>query len=112
MPAYVFARIDVHNPVAYEEYKRLVPATIEKYRGRYLARGGRVEVLEVAEAPGPRQAGSEEQGQEKRGEPRVVLLEFPTFADAKRWYESPEYREVRLLRQRSAVTDLVIFAGL
>ncbi len=112
MPAYVFARIAVHSPGAYEEYKRLVPATIEKYGGRYLARGGRAEVLEVAEGSKSRDSGSEEPGQEKLAEPRVVLLEFPTFEDARRWYESPEYQEIRSVRQRSAATDLVIFAGL
>jgi len=95
MAAYVFANIDVKDAQVYEEYKRRVPATIEQYGGRYLARGGRCEVME----------GSLEAG-------RIILLEFPTREHAERWYHSPEYAAVRALRQRSATTDLCIVEGL
>ena len=40
MPAYVFANIRVDDPIAYQRYVQIVPGTIEKYGGRYLARGG------------------------------------------------------------------------
>jgi hypothetical protein len=45
MPAYVFANIRVHDSMSYEHYKQIVPGTIERFGGRYLARGGRVDSL-------------------------------------------------------------------
>lgn len=94
MPAYVFANIRVDDAAAYEEYKRLVPKTIERYGGRYLARGGRAEVAE-----GGLEAG------------RVILLEFPTYEDAERWYHSPEYAAAKAIRQSAATGDLVLLEG-
>ena len=46
MPAYLLAEIEIQDPDRYQEYVRQVPATIEAYGGRYLARGGRAEALE------------------------------------------------------------------
>jgi uncharacterized protein (DUF1330 family) len=94
MPAYVFAAIQVQDAQVYEEYKRLVPATVERYGGRYLVRGGRCESVEGGLRPG-----------------RVILLEFPTYEDAERWYRSPEYAAVKGLRQSAAETDLLIMEG-
>src|SRR3954469_12146147 len=61
MPAYVLAEIEITNPEGYKEYTKAVPATIEKYGGRFIHRGGAVSVLE-GEWP----------------ERRRVLIEFPT----------------------------------
>ena len=46
MPAYLIAQVDVKDADRYARYRELVPATIEKFGGRYLARGGRVDALE------------------------------------------------------------------
>ena len=46
MSAYVIADIEITDSAGYEEYRRRVPATIAQYGGRYLARGGTVDVLE------------------------------------------------------------------
>lgn len=48
MPAYVVVQIAMHDPVTYEQYKALAPASIAAYGGRYLVRGGPSEVLEGA----------------------------------------------------------------
>jgi uncharacterized protein (DUF1330 family) len=94
MPAYVFANIRVKDPITYERYKQMVPETIERYGGRYLARGGRVEVLEGEIEPG-----------------RTIILEFPTFEDAQAWYGSPEYCEAKDTRKSCAQGELVIVDG-
>ena len=94
MPAYVFANIRVDDPIAYRRYVQIVPGTIEKYGGRYLARGGRVEVLEGDLTPG-----------------RTIILEFPTFEDAQRWYSSEEYCVAKEVRQSCARGELVIVDG-
>jgi uncharacterized protein (DUF1330 family) len=38
MSAYVIVDIDVHDPVGYDEYKKLAPASIALYGGKYVAR--------------------------------------------------------------------------
>ena len=95
MPAYVFANIEVTDPVLYEEYRKRVPATIAQYGGRYIARGGAAEGLEGSYAP-----------------KRVVILEFPSLERAKAWWDSPEYRPHCAIRQPAARGDLLLVEGL
>jgi len=95
MPGYVIAFIDVKDPAGFEEYRQKVPATIAARGGRYLARGGQTEVLE-GRAPGK----------------RVVILEFPTLADAKAWWQAPEYQPLLELRQRTTDSTLILTEGL
>jgi uncharacterized protein (DUF1330 family) len=95
MAAYMIAEVDVQDPEAYEAYRKAVPATIAQYGGRYLARGGRTEVLEGDHLP-----------------KRMVILEFPSFEQARDWWASEEYREPKLIRQRTATTDLILLDGL
>jgi uncharacterized protein (DUF1330 family) len=95
MPAYVFANIEVTDPVLYEEYRKGVPATIAQYGGRYVARGGAAEGLEGGYAP-----------------KRVVILEFPSVERAKAWWDSPEYQPLRAIRQRASRGDLLLVEGL
>jgi uncharacterized protein (DUF1330 family) len=95
MPAYVIVNIDIHDPVTYEEYKKLAPASIAKYGGKYLTRGGATEVLEGNWIP-----------------KRFVILEFESMQHAKEWLNSPEYAPARKLRQQSASTDMIVTQGL
>ena len=46
MPAYIIVEIEILDPVGYEEYKKLASASVEKYGGKYVVRGGKTEVLE------------------------------------------------------------------
>jgi uncharacterized protein (DUF1330 family) len=94
MTAYAIFDIDVTDPERYEEYKKLAPPAITAYGGKYLTRGGKTEVLEGSWAPS-----------------RIVVLEFPTVEKAKAWIESPEYREARALRHRTAKTNAVVVQG-
>jgi uncharacterized protein (DUF1330 family) len=68
--------------------------SIEKFGGRFIARGGQTEVLEGAWQP-----------------KRLVLLEFPSVEVAKQWWASEDYRPARDLRQATSVGDLVVLEG-
>ncbi|MBP2311959.1 DUF1330 domain-containing protein [Azospirillum soli] len=94
MPAYIIADVKVTDPVAYEEYKKLTPAAIAAHGGRFLARGGQAETLE-----GDWPAN------------RTVILEFPDYATAKRFYDSPEYREAREARKNAADFRMMLVDG-
>jgi uncharacterized protein (DUF1330 family) len=87
MPAYLVAIGNVKDPEAYEEYRKLAGPAIRQYDGRFLARGGKSELLEGS-FPGA----------------RVVIVEFPSFGRAKEFFDSPEYQTAR--RKRLAVADL------
>ena len=95
MPAYVVANVDVYDVEGFEEYRAGVPATIERYGGRYVARGGSIEVLEGDFTP-----------------KRLVIVEFPTLDRARRWYHSTEYAPLRAIRQRTTTSQLVLTEGL
>lgn len=95
MAAYVIADVNIIDPVRYEDYKRLVPLSISKYGGRFLARGGEVQTLEGAWTPG-----------------RLVILEFPSLARAREWWSSPEYAPAKALRQATSQGSLVVVEGL
>ncbi len=94
MAAYFIVEIDIQEPKGFEEYRSKVPATIERYGGRYLVRGGRHETIEGEWRP-----------------KRIVLLEFPGMEQAKRWYESDEYRPLKALRLRTARGHIVLVEG-
>jgi uncharacterized protein (DUF1330 family) len=95
MPAYVVVNVRVKDRVRYEDYKVMAPASIRAHGGRYIARGGRVDVMEGEWQP-----------------ERLVLLEFPTLEKAKEWWGCDEYAGPKALRQATADTELVIVAGL
>ena len=94
MPAYFIVDIDVTDPTAFEEYRRAVPATVEKYGGKFLVRGGRMEVVEGSWRP-----------------KRVVVTEFPSLEQAKRWYDSEEYRALKALRLRTSKGNVILVEG-
>jgi uncharacterized protein (DUF1330 family) len=94
MPAYVVVQIAVEDPIAYERYKVLAPPSIAVYGGRYLIRGGHSEVLEGTWKPA-----------------RLVVLEFPSVAQARAWWASREYAPAKALRQRCAQTEMLLIEG-
>lgn len=88
MPAYVLVQITVTDSVKYEDYKKAAPPAIARYGGKYLVRGGDVEVLEGAYS-----------GR------RMVILEFPNMEAARAFWNSPEYGEARKVREGAAIMD-------
>jgi len=94
MKAYVIGDIEVTDQGVYDDYRKQVLATVEKYGGRFAVRGGKVEPLEGGWSP-----------------KRIVLLEFPSFEQAQKWYRSPEYAPLIKLRQKGARGRLLIVEG-
>jgi uncharacterized protein (DUF1330 family) len=94
MAAYVIANVDVKDATLFEQYRKQVPDTLARHGGRYLVRGGQHQTLEGAWTP-----------------TRLVVLEFPTMEQARRWYDSEDYREPKALRMKCALTDLVLVPG-
>ena len=95
MTAYVIVDIDVHDPVGYEEYKKLAPAAVAFHGGKYIARGGRTETLEGEWSPS-----------------RLVILQFESIEQAKKWLDSEEYRAARQMRHQTARSNMVVIEGM
>jgi uncharacterized protein (DUF1330 family) len=43
---------------------------------------------------------------------RCVILEFPDMETLLRWYDSPEYKHLRALRERAAASSFVATEGI
>jgi uncharacterized protein (DUF1330 family) len=94
MPAYFVAELETTNPAGMEPYRAAVAATIAQYGGRFLTRGGATELLEGGPEP-----------------KRIVILEFPDIAAAKRWYNSPEYQKILPMRLANSTGRAFIVEG-
>jgi len=94
MPAYIIVQVEVTDPAGYDDYKKIVPASLAAYGGKFAVRGGACETLEGSWQP-----------------KRVVVLEFPCMERAKQWWASDEYRDAKALRQRTAKTEMIVVEG-
>ncbi|MCW5624058.1 MAG: DUF1330 domain-containing protein [Burkholderiales bacterium] len=95
MPAYIIASIDITDPQGYEAYRQLVGPAVAAGNGKFRVRGGAMEVLEGS---WPRK--------------RVVILEFDSMQAARDWYHSETYAPAKAVRQKTAITDLLLVEGL
>jgi uncharacterized protein (DUF1330 family) len=94
MPAYLIASIDVTDAAGFEQYRQAVPAVLAAHGGRYLVRGG---AQQAVEGSLPLK--------------RLVILEFPSMAALRGFYDSPEYRPLLDLRLASTNSDVVFVEG-
>ena len=95
MVAYLISEHDVHDPVGYERARPGAAAAIAKHGGRYIVNGlGKPELIEGSNQP-----------------KRIVVLEFPDMAAARRFYESDEYRDARTIRQNASNSRLILVEG-
>jgi uncharacterized protein (DUF1330 family) len=94
MPAYIIADVDVTDPAGYESYRPLAAASIARFGGRFLVRGGKAELLEGAPEPA-----------------RAVVIEFPDADTARRWYHSDEYQRALKIRQANSTARVILVEG-
>ena len=94
MPAYVIYQGEILDPARYDEYKVQGAESIFAAGGKYVVRGGEVDVLE-----GDPPAG------------RTVVLEFPTRQAALDWYHGERYTEARKLRDGAAIARMYVIDG-
>ena|SRR5438876_3571726 len=96
MAAYAIGRLDMRDPSWVQAYGPKTAALVEKYGGKYLVRGGAMERLEgFGTLPSV-----------------IVVLEFPSMEQARRWYNDPAYAPLIKLRQTGSDLDFVLVEGL
>jgi uncharacterized protein (DUF1330 family) len=79
--AYLIVEMHITDPERYKRYMAEAPAAVKAGGGEYLVRGGTQETLEGDWNPH-----------------RVALLRFPSYAQAKAFYDGEMYSNARKLR--------------
>lgn len=95
MAAYVIADFEILDWEGMKAYAKRVSATIEQYGGKYVVQGATTETLEGDWHPH-----------------RLVILEFESVEQAKRWYHSDEYSAIKPIRHKTARTQLIVVPGI
>lgn len=95
MKAYIIVDVTITNPGVYEDYKKLTPASLKPFDGKFIARGGSVETVEGDWEPG-----------------RLVIIEFPSKQKAKDWWSSTEYAHAKAIRQSASKTKMILVEGI
>lgn len=96
MAAYILVDTQIENPEAYEEYKALARPIAESFGGKYIIRGGAMDIID----------------NDLWSPTRIVLIEFPDIEKARSFMNSEAYAPVRPLRENNAKCTLVLLEGL
>ena len=94
MSAYVIVHNEVLDEGTFGEFRERIGATVDAHGGRYLVRGGSFEVVE--------------------GElttDRVVVIEFDDVNKARTWLNSPEYTDLKKIRQQAENATILVVEG-
>jgi uncharacterized protein (DUF1330 family) len=91
---YWIARVDVSDPETYKKYVETGKPAFERHNAKFLARGGRTEVLEG------------------KARARNVVIEFPSMEEALACYNSPEYTAARAIRRTVSEGEFVLVEGI
>ncbi len=94
MPAYLISDVTVRDPGAFQIYRTRAAASIAKYGGRYLVRGGEVAPLEGSWSPRT-----------------IIIVEFDSVEQAQTWYHSPEYAVALDIREAALNRNLILVDG-
>ena len=94
MAGYAIIHDEIQDQALFAEFRRRVGATVEAHGGRYLVRGGAIEVMDGDWSPD-----------------RIVVVEFDSVDQARAWLNSPEYTEIKQIRMKAASASVIIVEG-
>jgi uncharacterized protein (DUF1330 family) len=94
MAAYLIADIQLTDPASYDQYRPLAAASVARSGGRFVVRGGKIDLLEGGPEP-----------------ERIVVIEFPDADAARRWYHSDEYQKALKIRQSASHGRVFLVEG-
>ena len=92
--AYLIADVRVTNPAQYEQYKKFSTLAMQAHGAEVCVRGGAMQVLEGDWQP-----------------ERVIILKFGSVDEARRFYDSVEYRRAREAREGAAIMRMIVVEG-
>ena len=83
----------INNQIALKNYADKAKIAVEKYKGKFLIRGGKRITTEGEESP------------------RTIVIEFPTFEETEKFFYSKEYQEAKSFRNGKADFNGIIVEG-
>ena len=83
----------ISNEEKLKEYAVKARAAVEKYKGRFLIRGGK---------------SINNEGEKS---PRTVVIEFPSYDEANSFYNSKEYQDAHAILKGNAIRQFQIVEG-
>mgnify|MGYP002701244121 CR=1 FL=1 len=92
---YLLVDVDIHNIDEYKKYLNKVKPMVEKFGGKYLIKGGKIDAKET----------------DLWKPTRIVLVQFPNTTSALNWYNSEEYRPLKNLRLTNATSTILFIEG-
>ena len=92
---FLLVDVDIHNIDKYKKYLEKVKPMVEKFGGKYLIKGGKIDAKET-DLWKPK---------------RIVLVKFPNKSSALKWYNSEEYRALKNLRLNNASSNILFIEG-
>ena len=95
MPAFVITDVEITDASLYGQFLERVTSTVEAHGGKFVARGGRLEVIQGDWTP-----------------QRLAILEFDNLQQINAWLNSPEYTALDDIRSRSSKVNMVVVEGL
>ena len=94
MAGYAIIDTEITDKETYSEFIERVPAVVESYGGKFVVRGGAVEVVQGDWNPS-----------------RLVIIEFESAEQALNWENSPEFAELRELRNGASNSNVIVIEG-
>lgn len=95
MSAYVITDVEITNADLFGEFFKRVTSTVEAHGGKFVARGGEIEVIMGEWTP-----------------KRLAILEFDNVQQVHAWLNSPEYVALDNIRSGSSNINMVVVEGL
>ena len=95
LSAFVITDVEITDASLYGEFVNRVTSTVEAYGGRFVARGGELEVILGNWSP-----------------KRLAILQFDSLQQIRTWLNSPEYTALDDIRSRSSIINMVVVEGL
>ncbi|MCV4285018.1 DUF1330 domain-containing protein [Pseudomonas capsici] len=93
--AYYVAEFEPTIPGAIKPYSDRVEDTFKPFGGRFIVRGGEIDALE---------------GEKPMG--RMIVIAFDNIEQARAWYRSPAYEELKPIRHKAGKTNVYIVQGI
>ena len=94
MAGYAIIHDEIQDQALFAEFRKRVGPTVEAHGGRYLVRGGAIEVMDGDWVPD-----------------RIIVIEFDSVEQARAWLTSPEYAEIKQIRMKAANASVIIVEG-
>lgn len=94
MAAYIIVEVETTDEALMTEYRKHTPGAVGKFGGKFIVRGGKTRTLEGGWAPS-----------------RVVVLEFPDYESAEKFYDSDHYKPILAMRLKAGKSKAILVDG-